>query len=109
MEHVILLSLVAIAANLIARAGSLSLSSLVMGRIPDGYDRLNFIKLLTWGGLRGGLSVALAMSTKEMLPENIYYIILGGTYAVVFFTTVIQGLTMKPVYNRINRSVAKRA
>ena len=108
MEHVILLSLVAIAANLIARAGSLSLSSLVMGRIPDGYDRLNFIKLLTWGGLRGGLSVALAMSTKEMLPENIYYIILGGTYAVVFFTTVIQGLTMKPVYNRINRSVAKR-
>ena len=109
MEHVILLSLVAIAANLISRAGSLSLSSLVMGRIPDGYDRLNFIKLLTWGGLRGGLSVALAMSTKEMLPENIYYIILGGTYAVVFFTTVIQGLTMKPVYNRINRSVAKRA
>lgn len=108
MEHVILLALVAVAANLIARAGSLSLSTLLMGKLPDGYNKLNFIKLLTWGGLRGGLSVALAMSTYEMLPEQTYYIILGGTYAIVFFTTVIQGLTMKPVYNRIDRSVQKR-
>lgn len=105
MEHVLLLSIIAIAANLIARSGSLALSSLMMGTIPDGYDRLSFIKLLTWGGLRGGLSVALAMSTKEMMPEQTYYIILGGTYAIVFFTTVIQGLTMRPVYNRISRSI----
>lgn len=107
MEHILLLSVIAIAANLIARSGSLALSSLIMGAIPDGYSRLNFIKLLTWGGLRGGLSVALAMSTKEMLPEQTYYIILGGTYAIVFFTTVIQGLTMKPVYRRISQSAGK--
>ena len=104
-----MLSLIAIIINLAARAGSLSLSSLVMGKIPDGYDRLNFIKLLTWGGLRGGLCVALAMSTKEMVPEQTYNLILGGTYAIVFFTTVIQGLTMKPVYRRISKSVAKRS
>ena len=109
MEHVVILSLIAIAANFIARTGSLSISSLFMGRIPDGYDRLSFIKLLTWGGLRGGLSVALAMSTREMLPEQSYYIILGGTYAIVFFTTVIQGLTMKSVYKRISRRVAQRS
>ncbi len=108
MEHVIILSLIAIAANFIARVSSLSVSSLFIGKIPDGYDKSNFIKLLTWGGLRGGLSVALAISTKEIVPENIYYIILGGTYAVVFFTTVIQGLTMKPVYERIDRSVLKK-
>ena len=108
MEHVVVLSLVAIAANFIARAGSLSLSSLIMGKIPDDYNRISFIKLLTWGGLRGGLSVALAMSTKGMVPEDVYYIIIGGTYAIVFFTTVIQGLTMKPVYNRISRSVNKK-
>ena len=108
-ENVIMLSLIAIIINLAARAGSLSLSSLVMGKIPDGYDRLNFIKLLTWGGLRGGLCVALAMSTKEMVPEQTYNLILGGTYAIVFFTTVIQGLTMKPVYRRISKSVAKRS
>ena len=108
MQHVILLSLTAIAANFIARSCSLSVSSLFIGKIPDGYDKFNFIKLLTWGGLRGGLSVALAISTKEMIPENIYYIILGGTYAIVFFTTVVQGLTMKPVYRRIDRSVTRK-
>ncbi len=108
MEHVVILSLIAIAANFIARFGSLSISSLFMGKIPDGYDRFSFIKLLTWGGLRGGLSVALAMSAREMLSEKTYYIIFGGTYAIVFFTTVIQGLTMKPVYNRISNSVKRR-
>ena len=102
MHHVVILSLIAIAANLIARAGSLSLSTLIMGKLPDGYNRISFIKLLTWGGLRGGLCVALAMSTKQLVPENTYYIILGGTYAIVFFTTVIQGLTMKSVYKRID-------
>ena len=105
MEHVIILSLIAITANFIARAGSLTISTLFIGKIPDGYDRLNFIKLLTWGGLKGGLSVALAMSTKNLGPQETYYIILGGTFAIVFFTTVIQGLTMKPVYRRISRSV----
>ena len=106
MEYVLLLSGTAILANLIARSASLSLSTLVIGKIPDYFSRFGFVALLTWGGLRGGLSVALAMSTKDMLPDQTYYIILGCTYAVVFFTTVIQGLTMKPVYNRISRSRA---
>ena len=79
-----------------------------MGKLPDNYDKLNFIKLFTWAGLRGGLSVALAMSTRPILGkknEDIYFIILGCTFAVVFFTTVIQGLTMTPVYNKISASV----
>lgn len=105
MHHVVILSLIAIAANLIARAGSLSLSTLIMGKLPDSYNKLSFIKLLTWGGLRGGLCIALAMSTKQLVPENTYYIILGGTYAIVFFTTVVQGLTMKSVYKRIDRKL----
>ena len=105
MEYVLLLAAIAIIANLIARSASLSISSLIIGEIPDGFSRGGFITLFTWGGLRGGLSVALAMSTKGMVPDDTYYIILGCTYAVVFFTTVIQGLTMKPVYNRISRNV----
>ncbi len=103
MEYVLLLSATAILANLIARSASLSISTLFIGKIPDHFSRFGFVTLLTWGGLRGGLSVALAMSTKDMLPEQTYYIVLGCTYAVVFFTTVIQGLTMKPVYSRISR------
>lgn len=105
MEYVILLAATAIIANLIARVGSLSLSSLIIGKIPDGFSKPGFIALLTWGGLRGGLSIALAMSTKDILPEDIYFVILGCTYAVVFFTTVVQGLTMKSVYKRISRGI----
>ena len=111
MGYVLALSLIAIAANLISRALGLSISTLFMGKLPDNYDKGNFIKLFTWAGLRGGLSVALAMSTKSIFGkegEQTYYIILGCTFAVVFFTTVIQGLTMTPVYNKVKASVAKK-
>ncbi|MCD8021148.1 MAG: sodium:proton antiporter [Clostridiales bacterium] len=105
MPHVFLLSVVAILCNLIGRSGSVGCMSFFAGVLPDGYDKKNFVKLLTWGGLRGGLSVALAMSTSPMLPETTYHIILGGTYAIVFFTTIIQGLTMKNVYEGIEKSL----
>ena len=108
MPRVLLLSLLAVAANLAARAGSLGISTLFIRELPDGYDRLSFIKLLTWGGLRGALSVALAMSTRPMLETDTYYIVMGGTYAIVFFTTIVQGMTMQRVYQGIEKNIAKR-
>lgn len=104
MPHVFVLALLAVVINLLGRMGSLEVSTLFMGKIPDGYSRQGFIKLLTWGGLRGGLSVALAMSTRDMLGDDIFYIILGGTYAIVFFTTVVQGMTMQKLYKSIARN-----
>ena len=106
MEHVIILAAAGIIVNLIARSGSLAVSTLIMGELPDGYDRRSFVELLTWGGLRGGLSIALAMSTREMLPEQTYFIVTGCTYAIAFFTTVVQGLTVKRVYDGICRRLA---
>jgi len=48
-------------------------------------------KILTWGGLRGGISVALALS----LPAGEYRdIILGLTYVIVIFSILVQGLTI---------------
>ena len=99
--YLIAVSLGAIICNLIGRGGSVGLCTLFMGEIPDGYDRGSFIKLLTWGGLRGALCIALAMSTKPMIPDETYKVILGGTYAIVAFTTIVQGLTMTKVYDRI--------
>ena len=101
MPNVLLVSVLVIFFNLIGRMGSVGAVSLFAGKLPDGYDKLSFVKLLTWGGLRGGLSVALAMSTQDMLPPTIYHIVLGGTYAIVFFTTIVQGITMKKVYQGI--------
>ncbi|WP_081691341.1 cation:proton antiporter [Cucumibacter marinus] len=64
--------------------------------------RANFlpgvIRILTWGGLRGGISVALALS----LPEGPYkQPILLITYAVVVFSIIVQGLTIRPVIARV--------
>ena len=56
------------------------------------------IPILTWGGLRGGIAVALALS----LPPNEYKpTILTITYAVVLFSIIVQGLTIKPLVERI--------
>ena len=103
--YVILVSVGSVICNLIGRGGSVGICTFFMGPIPDGYDRWNFIKLMTWGGLRGALCIALAMSTKSMLSVETYRVILGGTYAVVAFTTIIQGLTMTKIYNGIKASM----
>lgn len=107
MQHVIIMSVIAIVLNLVARSSSVRVASLFAGNLPDGYEKKSFVKLLTWGGLRGGLSVALAMSTLEMVSTDIYYIILGCTYAVVFFTTIVQGMTMPKVYGNIKAGLEK--
>lgn len=107
MPQVLLISSFAIIFNLIGRSSSVGLATLFAGKLPNGYDKLSFIKLLTYGGLRGGLSIALAMSTREMVGTETYNIILGSTYAIVFFTTVVQGMTMKQVYQRIEKKISE--
>ena len=49
------------------------------------------IKILTWGGLRGGISVALALSLP---PGNHREVILAITYMMVVFSIIVQGLTI---------------
>jgi CPA1 family monovalent cation:H+ antiporter len=57
----------------------------------------NVIKILTWGGLRGGISVALALSLPTGEQRQL---ILAITYCVVVFSILVQGLTIGKVVSR---------
>jgi CPA1 family monovalent cation:H+ antiporter len=55
---------------------------------------------LIWGGLRGGISIALALSLPEGPARSI---VLGVTYAIVLFSVIVQGGTIERVLRRIQR------
>jgi CPA1 family monovalent cation:H+ antiporter len=55
------------------------------------------VTLLTWGGLRGGLAVALALALRDHLPARQADALLVMTYLVVVFSILVQALSMKPL------------
>lgn len=58
------------------------------------------IPIMTWGGLKGGISVALALS----LPDSEWKpLILTATYMVVVFSIIVQGLTVTKLANTVGR------
>jgi CPA1 family monovalent cation:H+ antiporter len=56
------------------------------------------IPVLTWGGLRGGISIALALSLPEVTEKSA---ILAATYGVVLFTLIVQGLSLRALAARV--------
>jgi monovalent cation:H+ antiporter, CPA1 family len=65
------------------------------------------VKILTWGGLRGGISVAMALSLRETIGKhdrNAHEAILVMTYVVVVFSIIVQGLTVGPLVRRLQRN-----
>ncbi len=85
----------AILAVLVARAASIYGLSWIGSGIP-----LNYKHVLYWGGLRGAISLALALSLPASLGEQ-GTLIRSMAFGVVLFTLLIQGITMKPFINRM--------
>ncbi len=83
---------------LIARLAAVSGPVLLLGMFRK-FER-GTIPVLTWGGLRGGISVALALSLPEVAEKSA---LLAATYAVVLFTLIAQGLSLRMLIKRVVR------
>jgi CPA1 family monovalent cation:H+ antiporter len=91
-------SLCLIPGVLLARLASVSATMLVLGRVSQFAK--GSLAILTWGGLRGGISVALALSTP---PGPDHDLLVSMTYFVVIFSIFVQGLTLGPLVRRLAR------
>jgi len=81
--------LVAILVVLLARFISVGIPICILKRIRKFSPHA--VKIMTWGGMRGGISVALALSIPKSEAQEI---ILTITYVVVVFSILVQGLTI---------------
>lgn len=84
----------AIVVVLTARFLGVSLPVVVMEALGVKFEPKSII-ILTWGGLRGGISVALALSLSDSLPVK--DLIVAATYSVVVFSILVQGLTIEKI------------
>lgn len=81
---------------LLARYVSVGLPIAIMARFRRFTPGV--VQVMTWGGLRGGISVALALSLPFSSERDV---ILAITYAVVIFSIIIQGLTISRMVDEI--------
>lgn len=94
----VIAGIVSIAVGLVARLFAVAIPVLML-RPFRGFDQ-GTIPIMTWGGLKGGISVALALS----LPDSEWKpVILACTYMVVVFSIVVQGLTVGQLAKRVSR------
>ncbi len=100
--EVIGLGLIMIPVVLLARFISVGSPYLVFKRFRH-YDK-HSVKILTWGGLRGGLALAMAAAipSEEIMIEgfDLHDLIVIITYVVVIFSIIVQGLTISPLIQR---------
>jgi CPA1 family monovalent cation:H+ antiporter len=95
-NDLLIAGLLAIAITLFARWASVGGAVILMKTFRSFSP--GAIKILTWGGLRGGISVALALSIPPV-PERTTIITI--TYIIVVFSIIIQGMTLGKLVNRI--------
>ncbi|UCE93655.1 MAG: sodium:proton antiporter [Flavobacteriaceae bacterium] len=68
--------------------------------------KLNFVPrtnlIMTWGGLRGGISIALALGLTQDMNRDLFLVM---TYVVVVFSILVQGLTVGKLVKRVTKDL----
>jgi len=96
IQEYLLAGLLAIPIVLLARFITVGIPITLMRRFRSFSPKC--IQVLTWGGLRGGVSVALALSLPDGETRDT---LVAVTYAVVIFSILVQGLTIGPLIRSI--------
>lgn len=103
---ILIIAIGAIVFNTIARMLGVY-ASMIFNKNPPkdkGMKNIKFITFMTWAGLKGGLCLALIMGTSISLATPTYNLFLVATYAIVIFTTVVQGLSVGKGYILLSNS-----
>ncbi|QYJ68831.1 cation:proton antiporter [Flavobacterium litorale] len=93
--HYIVAGLIAIPIVLACRYASLFLPIKLFEKKLDFVPKTNLI--MTWGGLRGGISIALALTLTNEMERDMFLVL---TYIVVVFSILAQGLTIEKLVRR---------
>lgn len=76
----------------------------VVGPIKIFAKKLEFVPntniIMTWGGLRGGISIALALGLTQDMHRELFLVI---TYIIVVFSIIGQGLSVDAVVRRFTK------
>lgn len=96
----LLAGLLAIPLVLLARFISVGIPITLLRALTNWTYSAHVVKILVWGGLRGGISVALALTLPSGAERDIFLVI---TYIIVVFSIVVQGLTIGKVAKSLSR------
>lgn len=89
-----------VGAMILTRAIAIYGLSFVSNRVAQSDISIPDQTILWWGGLRGSVSIALALSIPIMLPEREK--VIATVFGVVLFTLLVQGLTIQPLLKILN-------
>ena len=92
--------IIAVPVVLICRYLSLILPVKFFEKRLDFVPRTNLI--MTWGGLRGGISIALALGLTQEMHRDLFLVI---TYIVVVFSILVQGLTVGHLVKKVTKNL----
>jgi CPA1 family monovalent cation:H+ antiporter len=96
-QHILIAIACVIPVVLLARFGTVAAVLLPLRRFRQ-FER-GTIAILTWAGLRGGISIALALSVPAEMNGHI---LVALTYGVVLFSILVQGLTVGALVRRFS-------
>lgn len=91
---------ITVGAMILTRAVAIYALSSLSNRLAQESIPLQEQTILWWGGLRGSVSIALALSIPAILPQREE--IIATVFGVVLFTLLVQGLTVKPLLEKLN-------